>query len=69
MHKENQTSNQKPDWKISLVRELPQGHSQWAKIAVGWSWLNDNGEGINFVSDLLKMFGFKIVAQKIEPKE
>ncbi|MDF1864392.1 MAG: hypothetical protein P1U70_06140 [Saprospiraceae bacterium] len=59
------TENKKPDYQISIVRDTLHG-SQWAQFAVGWT--NKDGKGINFTNDLLKMFGFKIVARKIEPK-
>ncbi|MEO1263602.1 MAG: hypothetical protein AAFZ15_32620 [Bacteroidota bacterium] len=62
---QTEAENKRPDFQISLVRDTQFG-SQWAQLAVGWT--NKDGKGINFTNDLLKMFGFKLVARKIEPK-
>ena len=58
-----EAESRKPEFEISLVRDSHTG-SQWARFGVGWS--HKDGEGMNFSNDLLKMFGFRIVARKIK---
>ncbi|MEM6829747.1 MAG: hypothetical protein AAF551_04465 [Bacteroidota bacterium] len=66
---ENQSKTQKenkaPDYRISLVRETAHG-DVWADIGRGWS--HKDSEGITFTPDLLKLFGLKLVARKIEQR-
>lgn len=63
---ENQTEtaqeNKAPDYRLSLVKEIPHG-DQWANIGVGW--VHNDGEGITFTPELLKLYGLKLVARKI----
>lgn len=59
-------SSRSPDFRISLVRERESG-DVWANLGVGW--LHKDGEGITFTGDLLKLFGFKLIAQKAQPKD
>lgn len=73
MDNQNQTKPQttqgesrSPDYRISLVREN-EGSGQWANIGVGWN--HNQGEGITFTGDLLKLFGFKLIALKAQPKD
>jgi len=61
-----QANAKAPDYRLSLVRETQYG-DQWMNIGVGW--LHKDGQGISFTGDLLKMFGFKLIVQKIEPSQ
>ena len=69
---ENQTQSspqanaKAPDYRLCLVRKTQYG-DQWMNIGVGW--LHKDGQGISFTGDLLKMFGFKLIVQKIEPRQ
>lgn len=66
-HIENQTEtakeNKAPDYRLSLVKQTPGG-DQWASIGVGWT--HNDGEGITFSPDILKLYGLKLVARKIK---
>jgi len=61
-----QSESKAPDYRLSLVRGTQYG-DQWLNIGVGW--LHKDGEGISFTGDLLKMFGFKLIVQKMEPRK
>ncbi len=61
----SQNNGKTPDYRLSLVRETQYG-DQWLNIGVGWR--HKDGEGISFTGDLLKMFGFKLIVQKFEPR-
>lgn len=52
-----------PDYRLSFIRETQHG-DQWANIGVGW--VHKDGQGISYKSDLLKLYGIKLVARKIE---
>ena len=66
---DNQTENEitketkTPDYRLSLVKQTPGG-DQWASIGVGWT--HNDGEGITFSPDILKLYGLKLVARKIK---
>ena len=62
----NQGESRSPDYRISLVRER-EGGDVWANIGVGWH--HNQGEGITFTGDLLKLLGFKLIAIKAQPKD
>ncbi len=53
----------KPDYRLSLVRDTQHG-DQWSNIGVGWS--HNDGEGITFSCDILKLYGLKIIARKLK---
>lgn len=62
----NQGESRSPDYRISLVREK-EGGDVWANLGVGW--IHKDGEGITFAGDFLKLFGFKLIALKAQPKD
>lgn len=62
----NQDESRSPDFRLSLVTSKDDG-DHWASIGVGW--LHKDGEGITFSGHLLKIFGFKLIALKAQPKD